>query len=178
GKYRLLSMPSRVGPRGLPTVTVIDRRQALRSGDDPVLTAPLVDALGRCVERGEQALLLLNRRGYATSLLCRECATPLICPNCSVSLTVHGAGRAVDCHYCGHHARTPPACEACRGEYLKLTGFGTEKVVETLRERLPKARIDRIDRDLASRRGAIASRLARFESGDLDILVGTQMIAK
>jgi primosomal protein N' (replication factor Y) len=84
----------------------------------------------------------------------------------------------VDCHYCGHHARTPSSCTVCRGEYLKLTGFGTEKVVEVLRERLKGARVDRIDRDLATRRGAIASRLARFEAGELDVLVGTQMIAK
>jgi primosomal protein N' (replication factor Y) len=178
GKYRRLTMPSRIGPRGLPKVTVVDRRTALRSGDDPIITTPLLDALLACLDRREQALLLLNRRGYATSLICRECGTPAACPNCSVSLTVHGAGRTVDCHYCGHHTRTPPACEACKGEYLRLTGFGTEKVVEVLSGLLPQARIDRIDRDLASRRGAIAERLAAFEAGDLDVLVGTQMIAK
>jgi primosomal protein N' (replication factor Y) len=178
GKYRMLTLPTRIGPRGMPEITVIDRRQALRTGDDPIVTAPLLDALTACLDRREQALLLLNRRGYATSLLCRECATPAVCPNCSVSLTVHGAGRVVDCHYCGHHARTPPACAACKGEYLKLTGFGTEKVVEVLKGMLPEARIDRIDRDLATRRGAIAERLAAFEAGELDVLVGTQMIAK
>jgi primosomal protein N' (replication factor Y) (superfamily II helicase) len=178
GKYRLLTMPTRIGPRGLPSITVIDRRVALRSGDDPIITTPLLDALTGCLDRREQALLLLNRRGYATSLLCRECGTPAACPNCSVSLTVHGGGRVVDCHYCGHHTRTPPACEACKGEYLRLTGYGTEKVVEVLRGMLPRARIDRIDRDLASRRGAIAQRLAAFEDGAIDVLVGTQMIAK
>jgi primosomal protein N' (replication factor Y) len=177
-KYRMLRLPTRIGIHGMPKVTVLDRRAALRSGDDPVITAPLLDALVHCLERKEQALLLLNRRGYATSLLCRECATPLICPNCSVCLTVHGAGRVVDCHYCGHHARTPPACAACRGEYLRLTGFGTEKVVEIVKALLPEARTDRIDRDLAMRRGAVAQRLAAFEAGELDILVGTQMIAK
>lgn len=178
GKYRRLTLPTRIGPRGMPDITVIDRRAALRTGDDPVVTAPLLDALTACLDRREQALILLNRRGYATSLLCRECATPAVCPNCSVSLTVHGAGRVVDCHYCGHHARTPPACGACKGEYLRLTGFGTEKVVEVLQGMLPQARIDRIDRDLAARRGAVAQRLAAFEAGELDVLVGTQMIAK
>jgi primosomal protein N' (replication factor Y) (superfamily II helicase) len=178
GKYRLLTLPTRIGPHGMPKVTVIDRRAALRSGDDPVITAPLLDALIHCLERKEQALLLLNRRGYATSLLCRECATPLTCPNCSVSLTVHGAGRVVDCHYCGHHVRTPGACAACKGEYLRLTGYGTEKVVEIVKGMLPEARVDRIDRDLATRRGAVAQRLAAFEAGEIDILVGTQMIAK
>ena len=178
GKYRLLILPERIGRHGLPRVTIIDRKASLRTGDDPIVTAPLLDALVACLDRREQALLLLNRRGYATSLLCRECGTPLSCPNCSVSLTVHGAGRVVDCHYCGHHARTPSACAECKGQYLKLTGFGTEKVVESIRALLPDARVDRIDRDLASRRGAIAERLAAFEAGELDILVGTQMIAK
>jgi primosomal protein N' (replication factor Y) len=177
-KYRRLTLPQRIGPRGLPQVTIIDRRTALRSGDDPIVSAPLLDALVHCLERREQALLLLNRRGYATSLLCRECATPLTCPNCSVSLTVHGAGRVVDCHYCGHHVRAPAACAACKGEYLRLTGFGTEKVVEMVKAMLPEARVDRIDRDLAARRGAVAARLAAFEAGEIDILVGTQMIAK
>ena len=178
GKYRLLTLPTRIGPHGMPKVTIIDRKTALRTGDDPIITAPLLDALIHCLDRGEQALLLLNRRGYATSLLCRECGTPLTCPNCSVCLTVHGAGRVVDCHYCGHHTRTPGACAQCKGEYLRLTGFGTEKVVEALKGLLPAARIDRIDRDLASRRGAVAERLAAFEAGELDVLVGTQMIAK
>jgi primosomal protein N' (replication factor Y) len=178
GKYRRLVLASRVGPQGLPTVDVVDRREILKSGGDPVLTPPLLEALEKRLARGEQSLLLLNRRGYATSLLCRECGQQAACPNCSVSLTVHRAGATVECHYCGHLSRTPPACAFCRGEYLRLTGYGTERVVEALHASLPKARVARLDRDVARRRGAVAGVLAGFETGATDILVGTQMIAK
>jgi primosomal protein N' (replication factor Y) len=178
GKYRRLVLASRVGPQGLPTVDVVDRRQILRSGGDPVLTPPLLEALEQRLARGEQSLLLLNRRGYATSLLCRECGQQAACPNCSVSLTVHRAGATVECHYCGHLSKVPAACAFCRGEYLRLTGFGTERVVEAVRAALPKARVARLDRDVARRRGAVAGILAGFEAGQTDILIGTQMIAK
>jgi primosomal protein N' (replication factor Y) len=178
GKYRRLVLASRVGPQGLPTVDVVDRRQILKSGGDPVLTPPLLEALEQRLTRREQSLLLLNRRGYATSLLCRECGQQAACPNCSVSLTVHRAGATVECHYCGHLSKAPAACGFCRGEYLRLTGFGTERVVDAVRAALPKARVARLDRDVARRRGAVAGVLAGFEAGQTDILIGTQMIAK
>jgi primosomal protein N' (replication factor Y) len=178
GKYTRLVLPARIGPRGLPRVEIVDRRVALKSGADPVLTPPLREALAKRLELGEQALLLLNRRGYATSLLCRECGLPAVCPNCSVSLTLHRGGRVALCHYCGHEARTRTVCGACHGEYLRLTGYGTERVVEALEAALPRARVARLDRDLASRRGEVARTLAAFERGELDVLVGTQMIAK
>jgi len=178
GKYTRLVLSARIGPRGLPRVEIVDRRAALKSGADPVLTPALREALATRLERGEQALLLLNRRGYATSLLCRECGLQAVCPNCSVSLTLHRGGRVALCHYCGHETRAPAACAACRGEYLRLTGYGTERVVEALEAALPRARVARLDRDLASRRGEVARTLAAFERGELDVLVGTQMIAK
>jgi primosomal protein N' (replication factor Y) len=178
GKYRRLGLGSRIGPRGLPRVEIVDRRAALKAGSDPILTPPLREALEDRLARGEQSLLLLNRRGYATSLLCRECGQQATCPNCSVSLTVHGAGASTECHYCGYRSRAPRACDACKGEYLRLTGFGTERVVESLQAALPSARIARLDRDVARRRGAVARLLADFEEGKTDVLVGTQMIAK
>ena len=178
GKYRFARLPIRIGPRGLPRVEIVDRREVLRQGGDAILTPALRDALELRLERGEQSILLLNRRGYATSLLCRECGAQATCPNCSVCLTLHGGGRTAECHYCGHRVRRPEACAICRGEYLKLSGFGTEKVVETVAAAFPKARVERLDRDLASRRGAVARVLAGFEAGDTDVLVGTQMIAK
>jgi primosomal protein N' (replication factor Y) len=178
GKYTRLAMPARIGGRALPRVDVVDRRAALRSGADPILTPALREALAVRLERGEQALLLLNRRGYATSLLCRECGLQAACPNCSVSLTLHRGGRVALCHYCGHQCPPPAACTACRGEYLRLTGYGTEKVVEAVEAALPRARVARLDRDLAARRGEVARALAAFEKGEIDILVGTQMIAK
>jgi primosomal protein N' (replication factor Y) len=178
GKYTLLSLPERIAERRLPGVCIVDRREVLRAGGDPILTPVLVEALAARVQAREQALVLLNRRGYATSLLCRECGAQAECPNCSVSLTVHQAGRSMECHYCGHTARMPPGCPACRGEYLRLAGHGTEKVVEAVRAAVPEARVARMDRDLARRRGAVARVLAAFEAGEIDVLVGTQMIAK
>ena len=178
GKYRRLVLSSRVGLQGLPRVEIVDRRAILKSGGDPILTPPLVEALEECLARGEQAILLLNRRGYATSLLCRECGQQAACPNCSVSLTVHRGGATTECHYCGHLSKAPSACAFCRGEYLRLTGFGTERVIEAVQAAFPKARVARLDRDVARRRGAVAGVLAGFEAGQTDILIGTQMIAK
>jgi primosomal protein N' (replication factor Y) len=178
GKYRKLVLPGRIGIRGLARVEIVDRRQALKQGSDPILTPPLRDALKERLARKEQSLLLLNRRGYATSLLCRECGLQAMCPNCSVALTLHKGGRVALCHYCAYESPTPRACGSCKGEYLRLTGFGTERVLEAVRTALPEARVERLDRDLAARRGAVARVLAAFEAGETDILVGTQMIAK
>jgi primosomal protein N' (replication factor Y) len=177
-KYTRLVLPARIGPRGLPKVQIVDRRKVLKAGGDPILSPPLLEALGDRLTRKEQSLLLLNRRGWATSLLCRECGLEAACPNCSVSLVLHGGGRTALCHYCGHQDRAPTACGSCRGAYLRLTGYGTERVVEAVRAALPSARVDRLDRDRAGRRGTVARVLAAFEAGETDILVGTQLIAK
>jgi primosomal protein N' (replication factor Y) len=178
GKYERLLLPRRIGPQGLPRVEIVDRRAVLRAGGDPILSPVLRDALAAHLARGEQSLVLLNRRGYATSLLCRECGQEAMCPNCSVSLTLHQGGRSALCHYCGYEAKAPSTCPSCRGGYLRLLGFGTERVAEALQAALPGARIERLDRDRARRRGAVAQMLAAFESGEIDVLVGTQMIAK
>jgi primosomal protein N' (replication factor Y) len=178
GKYRRLALPFRIGPRGLPRVEIVDRRESIKSGADPILTPLLREALAERLARKEQSLLLLNRRGYATSLLCRECGQQASCPNCSVFLALHRGGRQAMCHYCGYQVPAPSACAFCKGEYLRLTGYGTEKVVEAVQSALPAARVGRLDRDLASRRGAVEKVLADFEAGATDVLVGTQMIAK
>ncbi|HSD66058.1 MAG TPA: primosomal protein N', partial [Vicinamibacteria bacterium] len=178
GKYERLRLPRRIGPQGLPRVEIVDRREMLRAGGDPILGPELRDALAARLARREQSLVLLNRRGYATSLLCRECGQEAMCPHCSVALTLHRGGRSALCHYCGHEAKAPTACPSCRGAYLRLTGFGTERVVEAIQAALPSARIDRLDRDRARRRGVLAQTLAAFEKGEIDVLVGTQMIAK
>ena len=178
GKYVALALPRRVGPQGLPHVEIVDRREVLRQGGDAILSPALRDALALRLERGEQSLVLLNRRGYATSLLCRECGQQAMCPNCSVSLTLHQGGRTALCHYCGHESQAPTTCPSCRGAYLRLSGFGTERVAEAVAAAVPKARVERLDRDRASRRGVLAQILAAFEAGEIDVLVGTQMIAK
>jgi primosomal protein N' (replication factor Y) len=178
GKYERLVLVRRIGPQGLPSVEIVDRREVLRAGGDPILSPALRDALAARLARREQSLVLLNRRGYATSLLCRECGQEAMCPNCSVTLTLHQGGRSALCHYCGHEAKAPTACPSCRGAYLRLTGFGTEKVVEAIHAAIPSARLDRLDRDRVRRRGVLAQTLAAFEKGEIDVLVGTQMIAK
>jgi primosomal protein N' (replication factor Y) len=178
GKYRRLALPERIGERRLPAVEIVDRRAMIKAGGDPILGPAMRSALAARLERREQALVLLNRRGYATSLLCRECGQEATCPNCSVSLTLHRGGSRALCHYCGHDVRSPGVCPACRGVYLRLTGYGTERVVEAVQAALPGARVERLDRDRASRRGVLAQVLARFEAGEIDVLVGTQMIAK
>jgi primosomal protein N' (replication factor Y) len=178
GRYQLLTLPTRFGAHGLPEIEVVDRREMLRAGQDPVLTPSLTRALAERLGRKEQSLLLLNRRGYAQCLLCRECGVEAVCPNCSVALTVHGGGRSVECHYCGHERPMPDRCGGCGGEYLRLSGYGTERVLERVRAAFPEARSERLDRDLARRRGAVEATLRAFELGEIDILVGTQMIAK
>ena len=118
----------------------------MKTGADPILTPPLREALAERLARKEQSLLLLNRRGYATSLLCRECGQQASCPNCSVFLTLHRGGHQAMCHYCGYQVPAPRACGFCKGEYLRLSGYGTEKVVEAVQSALPTARVGRLDR--------------------------------
>ena len=128
--------------------------------------------------RGEQAVVLLNRRGYAVAVFCRQCGGTLECPNCSVSLTVHRAERRARCHYCNHAVPVPGTCPQCAGPYLEQAGFGTERVEAEISHQVPGVRVGRLDRDAVRRRGASLELLARFASHELDVLVGTQMIAK
>jgi primosomal protein N' (replication factor Y) len=179
GRYRLVQMRQRVNDRPLAEVQTIDMRDVLAAeGPEVVLSRPLREALAACVERGEQAMVLLNRRGYAPSLLCRGCGNSAECPNCAVTLTVHRRAGQVRCHYCGYTAALPTACPSCKGEFLEYTGVGTERVEQAVIEACPGARVARVDRDTMQRRGAIGQVLARFARRELDVLVGTQMIAK
>jgi primosomal protein N' (replication factor Y) len=132
------------------------------------------------LDRREQTLILLNRRGFATAVFCRQCAGTLDCPNCSVSLVVHGSGaaRRARCHYCNYAMRVPPACPLCAGPYLDQTGFGTERVEAEVKAACPAARVARLDRDAIRRRGSLTAVLSKFRDGGIDVLVGTQMIAK
>ncbi len=179
GRYRRFTLPQRIGSRPLPTVRVVDMREELAEhGPDVVLSTPLAEAIdGRLADR-EQALVLLNRRGFAASLLCRGCGQPLECPDCSVSLTFHRAAGRARCHYCGYSRARPAACPRCSGTVLEHVGFGTERVQAEIERRWPAARIARLDRDTVRRRGGAARLLQRVASRELDVLVGTQMVAK
>ena len=179
GRYRRLTLPQRVGDRALPPVRIVDMREEFASrGADVVLSTALAEALDERLERREQALVLLNRRGFAASLLCRGCGHTLECPDCSVSLTFHrGVGR-VRCHYCGHSRARPAACPMCAGAFLEHVGFGTERVQAEIERRWPAARVARLDRDTVRRRGEAARLIRRVAGRELDVLVGTQMVAK
>jgi primosomal protein N' (replication factor Y) len=181
GKYRLLTLPTRVLDRPLADVRIVNMREEYaEEGSDAVLSRALVAGIETRLARQEQVVVLLNRRGYATSVLCRQCGDTFDCPNCSISLTVHRArnGWRARCHYCNYSMTIPKACRKCAAPYLEHVGFGTERVEEHLVQRFPSARIGRVDRDAVRRKGTLTSILSRFAAGELDVLVGTQMIAK
>lgn len=176
GRYAWLRLRTRVGPMGLASVHIIDRKR--QKVPTAILTPPLIDAIAERLGRKEQTVLLLNRRGYATSLVCRECGAAAQCPHCSVAFVLHRRGEQAQCHYCGLMKATPTRCSLCRGDYLRLQGYGTQRVAEVLLSTFPDSKVDRIDRDIATRRGAVENVLHKFEKHEIDILVGTQMIAK
>jgi primosomal protein N' (replication factor Y) len=179
GRYELVVLKRRVLGRPMADVHVVDMRQEYAAeGPDVILSSALRDGLAARLERRQQAIVLLNRRGFATVVFCRECGETLECPNCSVSLTVHKAANRARCHYCNYSMPLPKQCAKCRGPFLEQLGFGTERVEHDVRALFPHARVGRVDRDTVRRRGAIAGLLARFAAGELDVLVGTQMIAK
>lgn len=189
GKYRLLEMSERVAKRPLPTVRIVDmgedfrRRSALARantppGGDTVFSQPLLDALADRLARRQQSLLLLNRRGFAPVVLCRSCGACVQCRDCSLALTFHKRRAQLVCHFCGWARAVPERCPACDSEHVYFLGSGSEKVEEELSARFPLARVARLDRDTARSRRHFDDVLARFRAGELDILVGTQMIAK
>jgi len=179
GLYRLLSLPERIGAGVLPKVTVIDLRQEPKVPRQRLIFSRLLhDRIRERLGRREQVLLLLNRRGYATSLLCRDCGHLIQCPHCSVALTFHRGAGLLRCHYCDHQRRAPDRCPGCGGVNLRQLGLGTEQVERELRHLFPHARIARMDRDTTTGRHGYHLLLQRLEHGDIDILVGTQMVAK
>ncbi len=181
GKYERIVLEKRVLDRPLAQVTIVDMREEYAAeGPDVILSRALRDAIAARVARQEQAIVLLNRRGFATVVFCRQCSGTVDCPNCSVSLVVHGEGaaRRARCHYCNYTTRVPTACPLCKAPYLEQMGFGTERVEAQVRTQCPEARVARLDRDSVRRKGALTALLARFRAGEIDVLVGTQMIAK
>ncbi len=172
----LLSLPGRVHAGGLPQVTLIDLKE-----EDPgegTLAPTLIEALQAALEAREQALLLLNRRGFSPFLLCPDCGSSFHCPNCDITLTYHQREHQLRCHYCDYVDKVPDLCPHCQGGNLKPQGAGTERLEQELAELFPNARISRMDRDTTSRKGAHEKLIHKMMAGDIDILVGTQMIAK
>ena len=181
GKYTLLELPERVDDQKMPYVRVVDMRQTARSGKGiPVFSPQLKEAITQRLERGEQTILFLNRRGYSTSLQCPLCGFVASCPNCSLSLTYHRPEQTLRCHLCGHLEPVPAACPdaKCRNPAIRYAGLGTQKVEDTLAKLFPDARVQRMDSDILKRKEDYRRILGDFRAGKIDILVGTQMIAK
>jgi primosomal protein N' (replication factor Y) len=187
GKSTLLRLPDRVGGASLPRIDIIDLRGVAmnytgmaQGGVDygAVIREPLHDAIVNCLSRGEQSILLLNRRGYSSFVQCIDCGSVATCPNCSITLTHHRSPERLVCHYCLHKEPPRPDCPRCGGRNLKQRGLGTQQVERLLCERFPAARIARMDVDTTSGKWAHTRILDRVADGEIDILLGTQMIAK
>jgi len=176
GKYHLLSLPSRVADRSLPDVRLIDMRG--QTGTQQIVSSELQEALLKRRERGEQSILFLNRRGFATSMACRNCGHVIACPHCSVALVYHQSRGGLLCHHCEHREPPPQHCPKCREQFVRQQGFGTERVVETVEQLMPGVTIARLDRDATRAKGQHDRLLEPFRTGSVDVLVGTQMVAK
>jgi len=181
GKYVLLDLPQRADDKKMPLVRVIDMRQeARKEKGTPIFSQKLKEEITRRLEQREQVMLFLNRRGYATSLQCPKCGYVAECPNCSVALTYHRSKQKICCHICGHESPAPSLCpnQKCRNPAIRYSGLGTEKVEDTLAKLFPRARVRRMDSDTLKRKEDYRRILGDFRTGKIDILVGTQMIAK
>lgn len=180
-KYRLLELTERVERRPLPEVELVDMRQEFReqgAGDAQLFSRQLIGEVSERLDRGEQAMILFNRRGYSSTVLCRSCGETLQCKNCSIALTFHKSGYKMECHYCGYREGVPKHCPGCDSEYIYFLGAGSEKVEERLHAAFPRARIGRLDRDTVRTRYDFERVLNQFHAGEINLLVGTQMIAK
>jgi len=181
GKFTLLDLPERVDDQKMPHVRIVDMRQSVRDGKGPPIFSPqLKEAITQRLERKEQTILFLNRRGYSTSLQCPKCGYVAECPNCSVSLTYHRAEQKLACHICGHTEIVPSVCPEpkCKNPAIRFAGTGTQKVEDILGKLFPHARIQRMDADVMKRKDDYRRVLGDFRTGKIDILIGTQMIAK
>ena len=199
GRYHLVTLAERISSRPLPPVHIVDLREEFRKKPEQrkyvpekegaaeeeapsparsIFSAALMDAITDRLERQEQTILFLNRRGFATFLLCRDCGHTPTCPNCDVSLTYHHGARLLQCHHCDFRAPAPAGCPICGGLRIRPFGLGTEKVEEAVHLAFPEARTLRMDRDTMARKGAHAETLRAFRRGEADILIGTQIVAK
>jgi primosomal protein N' (replication factor Y) (superfamily II helicase) len=179
GKYELLTLASRVANRSMASVEIVDLREDFqRTHQAGPISAALHSGIQQCLTLGTQALVLINRRGYSWSVLCRSCGASVQCANCSISMTYHKHRNRLECHYCGSIQEVPKECPKCRSKYVYFFGEGSEHLEERLRKEFPGARIARLDRDTARTKRQYQETLGAFASGALDILVGTQMLAK
>ncbi|AZV42212.1 primosomal protein N' [Peribacillus asahii] len=178
GVYKLLTMSRRMNESALPAVEIIDMREELRNGNRSMFSEMLLTKLTDRLEKREQTVLMLNKRGHSSFVMCRSCGYVIHCPNCDISLTYHRFNDIMKCHYCGHEEGMPNVCSECESEHIRFFGTGTQKVEEELAKILPEARVIRMDVDTTSKKGSHERLLNAFGEGKADILLGTQMIAK
>ncbi len=178
GVYQLLSLTERVNGRPLPDVEVVDMRQELRNGNRSMFSLALTEAISDRLEKKQQTVLFLNRRGYSTFVMCRDCGYVASCNHCDISYTYHRKGNSLKCHYCGDEQPMPETCSECGSDHIRFFGSGTQKVEEELAKQFPEARVIRMDVDTTRKKGAHKQLLDAFGQGKADILLGTQMIAK
>lgn len=177
GEYKLYELKKRAKNAKLPTVYTVDLREELKNGNKSIFSAKLQELLEQRLEKREQSILFLNRRGFAGFVSCRSCGQPVQCPHCDISLTLHRNERLV-CHYCGYFIPMPKQCPVCTSPYIASFGIGTQKVEDMLRQKYPHARVLRMDMDTTAKKGDHERILSAFQKGEADILIGTQMIVK
>ncbi|HFK1455195.1 TPA: primosomal protein N' [Bacillus cereus] len=178
GVYELLTMEKRMNEQALPTVEIVDMREELRDGNRSMFSKALHEKIADRLEKKEQMVLFLNRRGHSTFVMCRDCGYVVQCPHCDISLTYHKMNHRLKCHYCSYEENMPTACPACQSTYIRFFGTGTQKVEEEITKLFPEARVIRMDVDTTSRKGMHEKLLKAFGEEKADILLGTQMIAK
>ena len=178
GRYKLFEIDERYNNAVLPDVYIINMQEERKNGNMSTFSMPLLHELEENLKRGEQSILLLNRRGYHTSVRCLTCGKPLECPNCSTPMTYHKVNDSVICHYCGYSRRLDKVCPKCGGKYFNMKGEGTQLIEDEISEMLPEARILRMDADTTSTKNSYERNFTAFGNGEYDIMVGTQMIAK
>ena len=178
GRYQHLRLPERVNGRPLPPVTLVDMTKEMVQQTADELSSVLKDKIADRLAKGQQIVLLLNRRGYASYMLCRECGQVIQCPRCDISLTYHKHEHRLKCHYCDYQSPVPDHCPNCHSDYLRTFGLGTQKIEELLNQHFPEARVIRMDMDTTRKKGQHEALLDRFRRHEADILLGTQMIAK
>ena len=178
GRYILLEMPNRINGVPMPKVDIVDMREEFLSGNNSIFSSFMIKRLKECLEKHEQAILFLNRRGYSSHAECRACGFVFTCPNCDVALTYHRFDESLRCHYCGANYKMPKTWPSCGREYIKYTGIGTQQVEEQLKLVFPNVRCLRMDMDTTSGKTAHRDILDAFTRREADVLIGTQMVAK
>lgn len=179
GKYTYLHLPERIGGRSMADAKLINMREVFKAaGKDVAISPEMVEAIRQTHAKGDQIIILLNRRGFSQFVLCRTCGETIKCKNCDITLTFHRNNNSLICHYCNYREASPRTCPHCESEYLYFVGEGTENIAEQLAKKFPELRIARVDRDTMAHKGELDQVLLDFEAGRLDMLVGTQMISK